>query len=98
MSEGLKASSGWEMGSRWGVLMGLKPAGPGPMGAAGVAPVPNSFDKAGKADTLAAAAPFAASAAPRTYSCPYLHLVITMPGPETLVQIDDLETPCTVMG
>lgn len=63
MSEGLKASSGWEMGSKWGVLMGFNPAGPGPIGAAGVAPVPNSFDRLGNAEEGGIVVVFGTSAA-----------------------------------
>lgn len=64
MSEGLKASSGWEMGSRWGVLMGFSPEGP--MGAAGVAPVPKSFARPGKAEALGIVVAVCASVAPVT--------------------------------
>lgn len=53
MSEGLKASSGCEMGSLWGVLMGFKAGGTflglGVAGAPGtllllLLPAPNSFE------------------------------------------------------
>jgi len=63
MSEGLKASSGCEMGSKWGVLMGFSPAGPGPIGAAGVDPVPKSFDRLGNAEEGGIVVVFGTSAA-----------------------------------